>query len=177
MVLIPTARIAAVMAEQALTAPVVIAGMFKKIRGNVQSRTFQAKILQGASQEGYVGLYWYVEARLPYSMRSSPDKGEVFVCYPHRRIPVVPVAPDPAKTRPLAAMMGELYRPHAPSNELSVSLIHEDTLKGDNLPWYVWTDPVLLDVICACCGEVAQIDHALVEDDWICKRCRMGKDE
>lgn len=140
----------------------------------MQTRTFQTEILKGAAKEGYTGLYWYVEARLPYSARPSRDKGEVFLCYPQRRIPVVPVAPDPAKTRPLADMMRFLYRFHAPSTDTSINLIHQETLDGDNLPWYVWSEPVLLDVICVGCGEVVQVDHLLFDEDWVCRACRQS---
>lgn len=136
----------------------------------VQNKTFQKRMLEGADKEGYAGYYWYVGARVPYTQRINKAQEEVFVSYPPRLVPLIPVAPDPDATRRIAEMVRWLHRPYWPTDETAVGLIHEESLT--NIPWYIWSEPVTTDMVCGECGAVTSIDDFLFECGWICRDCR-----
>lgn len=138
-----------------------------------QSRTWQRKILDAAAADGYAGLYWYIEMEWAAGQHHAP------AAYPGPWVPVVPVAPDPAGSGRIAGMLAHLF---ALSNSRGIAfapaLTSDEALQQTGCRWYIWTEDVTIDVICACCGEVRRLGHTLLEDEpaWICRRCREQHD-
>jgi hypothetical protein len=131
-----------------------------------QTRTFQRRVLEGAQRDGYAGLYWYVEMMLPGRVYAS-------AAYPWLFVPVVPVAPDPEISRHWAHMLSELFKHDNPGVEFQPALTAIDVLQSVGLPWYEWGHPVTVDVVCAMCGGIGQIDASLLIESsaWVCSFC------
>lgn len=131
-----------------------------------QSRTWQRRILAKAQRDGYADLFWYVEATAP-GLRVFP------AAYPSRWVPVVPVAPDPAVSRRYADLLGEFFKlSNPPAITFVAALTHVESLEGTGCAWYVWTEDVAIDAICADCGAVERVGHTAVEGwPWLCVAC------
>lgn len=131
-----------------------------------QSRTWQRRILAKAQRDGYVGLFWYIEATAP-GLRIFP------AAYPGRWIPVVPVAPDPDASRRYVDMLGEFFRLSNPRAVTFVAaLTHLESLENTGCAWYVWTEDVEIDAVCCVCGAVERVGHTAVEGaTWLCIEC------
>lgn len=132
-----------------------------------QTGKFKRKVLEGAAATGYAGLYWYIEMSLP---------GRVFAsaAHPGKWVPVIPVAPDPEVTRHWAHMLAEMFKDsNPPTITFEPALTALDVMQSTGLPWYVYGDPVLVDVVCRACGAIEQIDAHLLQHSpaWVCEFC------
>lgn len=132
---------------------------------STQTRTWQRKILEQASRDNYAGLYWYIEWQLGYNNYAS-------AAAPGKFVPVVPVGPDPETSRHWAHLLAELFRvSNPPGSSFEPALTSIEVLA--TVPWYVWGETPIVDVVCALCGSVEQVDCELLamSPAWVCAAC------
>ena len=138
---------------------------------STQTRTWQRQVLDAARPHDYADLFWFVEARTP------PSQGCVHfaAAYPGRWVPVVPVAPDPAATRPIADMLAHLFRlSNPPSMDWSPALADAESFAQLGCWWYIWSDDISIDAVCDRCGAVEATGHTKCEGaTWLCEACAM----
>lgn len=131
-----------------------------------QSRTWQKKILEKAKADNYADLYWYIEI-------TSVGRRVFPAAYPGRWIPLVPVGPDPEASRRIAGMVAHFFRlSNPPTFTYAEQLTDTTALRGESCLWYVWTEDVESDAICADCGAVERVGHTEIEGwSWLCVEC------
>lgn len=147
-----------------------------------QSRSWQQKYLDSLKDTN--GLYWYCESVLPPSMRKTKlHDGWSPVGYPGKNIPVVPVGKDWKASRRIADMLCWIFRVHVPyALEIAPVVAAECDMNAYGAPWRIWTDDVLLDVVCACCGSIDKVSYMVAEESvkgadgqpntrWLCAEC------
>lgn len=131
-----------------------------------QSKTWQRKILAAAKADGYADLFWYVEA-------TAPGRRVFPAAYPWKWIPLIPVGPDPDASRRIAGMVAHFFRlSNPPAMTYAEQLTDATALEQTGCMWYVWTEDVVIDAICADCGCVEQVGHTVIEGaPWLCVEC------
>ena len=112
----------------------------------LQSRTFQQKILTSAARDNFHGLHWYIEARVSHRLI-------VPVCWPAHWVPLIPVAPDPQITRHYAEILRALIISNSDPHgyEFNIALTHDEALQNLATQCYTYGE---LDHICPWCAVV-----------------------
>lgn len=138
-----------------------------------QSKTWQKNYIASVKDTG--NLFWYPEATLkPSERRGILADGITPVGYPGVWIPLVPVGKNPEGSRRIAEMLCALYRPFAPkAMEIVPVLTDTQALKDTKALGYEWTQDVMIDCVCACCGAIETVGHTLAEEEgkWLCGDC------
>lgn len=136
--------------------------MGNKFQTELRSKTWQQQMINDARHTGCLDLLgWCVEMRI--------GMGNVGVAeYPVGYVPYVPVGPDQELARDLAHLLLETFRlAGAPSATFGLALA--SLLDNPPYPvWYRWGDVILMDKVCADCGQVYQVDSTLiVAGSWV----------
>ena len=126
------------------------------------NRTRAKQIAAAAQNVGELDeLLYFVEMDIPRNLRTSPDAGHVAATYPAGWIPVVPLAPDPRAAEHYAHLLCALLEDGNRGRSIlfRVELSSRSVLDGYGLAWYVWGEPipVQVDAICAECGGVHRV--------------------
>lgn len=140
-----------------------------------QSKTWQRNYL--AKAKDTANLYWYPEARLKPKPGTLGDRYTP-VGYPGAWIPLVPVGNNSDASRRIIDMLCALFRPFAPNAlEIVPVLTDAQALKETKALAYDWTQDVMIDTVCICCGAIETVGHTLAEEDgqWLCTDCIQTK--
>jgi len=131
-----------------------------------QTRTWQRKILEQARRDGYRDLFWYIEC-------TAPGRRVFPAAYPWKWIPLIPVGPNPEASRRIAGMVAHFFRlSNPPAMTYAEQLTDTTALEQTGCLWYVWTEDVEIDAICADCGAVERVGHTVTEGaNWLCGEC------
>ena len=119
-----------------------------------QSRSFQRKVIDGATAQGKLGeLFWYVEIEIWYR-RHAPAS------WPGLWVPVVPVGEDWEASSHVADVLAQVFASQNQGRGLifGVALTNGEALRESGAVWYTWgEDGPLVDRVCRNCGEVHQM--------------------
>lgn len=121
-----------------------------------QSKTFQRKTLEAAAKQGNLHrLFWHVEITVPYAtLKAHPTLDRhMTATWPKVWVPVVPVAPDPARSRFWAELLLEVVKDANRGQGIDISLALTDIELLEETRWYEWGD-WRWDNLCAVCGAV-----------------------
>ena len=73
-------------------------------------------------------------------------------------------------------MVAHFFRlSNPPVMQFAEQLTDTTALEQTGCMWYVWTEDVEIDAVCADCGCVEQVGHTVIEGaTWLCAVCAKG---
>lgn len=124
-----------------------------------QTRTWQRKVIDGATKAGEIGdLYWFVEMDLPSTIRPAQGARYLPATYPPGFVPVIAAGPDPAEQREYAEILALLFETSNRGRmiEFNPTLTDRQTLAAGKFYWYEYGDTPdhVIDHVCDRCGSI-----------------------